>query len=75
MARLDASQVVDDSRMSPCRGLGLPWKLMSATKIKLSESEPLGYKKEWNNAGGEGNGLASKRLQELQHQVFSAEMK
>jgi hypothetical protein len=34
-----------------------------------------GTQKEWNNAEGEGNGLASKRLQELQHQVFSAEMK
>jgi hypothetical protein len=34
-----------------------------------------GLQKEWNNAEGEGNGLASKRLQELQHQVFSAEMK
>jgi len=31
--------------MSLCRGLGLPLKLKSATKIKLSESEPLGYKK------------------------------
>ena len=45
MARLDASQVVDDSRMSLCRGLGLPLKLKSATKSKLSEPEPLGYKK------------------------------